>query len=185
MFEEGIADDDIARLMQRAAASITKDQGKRLQNVVQKALMEAMRQGDTDRDFLARLDDVYDSAGITVKNSAQVASTFETAMATAYNAGTMTELLTMTDTFPDWIYLTRDDNRVRPNHEAMHRFVAPANDKVWNVIYPPNGYRCRCIVDGLTAEESKSITGTKRVLPATAFPDPGFKGNPIDYLRRL
>ena len=49
-------------------------------------------------------------------------------------------------------YTTAGDGRVRPEHAALDRFTAPSDDKVWNTIYPPNAWNCRChVVPGTQA----------------------------------
>ena len=32
----------------------------------------------------------------------------------------------------------------RPAHRAMHGFLAPGNDPIWNTIWPMNGFNCLC-----------------------------------------
>ncbi len=183
-FTEAVTDAQAARLLQRLARSVADNAEANIVRVVRAALDESLKANETSGAFLGRLDDVFKTAGVTPANSAQIATAFETSMATLYNAGKMSELLQMTDTFPSWIYLTRDDGRVRPNHQLMHRFIAEADDDIWGKIFPPNGYNCRCTVDGLTAEEAQNLRGVRHVLPAGAGPDKGFKASPIAYLRR-
>lgn len=46
----------------------------------------------------------------------------------------------------DLRYSTAGDSRVRSDHKALDGITAPANDPIWNRIYPPNGWGCRCDV---------------------------------------
>jgi SPP1 gp7 family putative phage head morphogenesis protein len=60
-------------------------------------------------------------------------------------------------------YVTRDDDAVRPNHAALHGFVARADWKGWErEILPPQGWRCRCRVIDISWEEAveKKYRGT-------------------------
>ena len=43
-------------------------------------------------------------------------------------------------------YRTARDNRVRPEHAALHGVTLPITDTFWQEYYPPNGWNCRCTV---------------------------------------
>lgn len=43
-------------------------------------------------------------------------------------------------------YTTVGDARVRPEHKALDKFTAAKDDQVWNKIYPPKAFGCRCTV---------------------------------------
>lgn len=184
-FAEEVTPEQIGRLLTEGARSIARDQQAHIVRVTKAALTDAINAGDTQGDFLKRINDILSSAGITPSNPGRIVTVYETSLATAYNAGRMSEMIDLENELPWWIYITRDDARVRPNHQKLHRFVAAANSAVWNKIYPPNGFRCRCLVDGLTQAEFKILKGYKLVIPPGGGPDPGFNKNPIDYLRSL
>jgi len=184
-FAEVIHSEDISKLLITAARSIANAEQAHIVRVVKSAMTASMRAGDTAENFLKRLSDVLGSAGITIQHPGRVKTIFETSMATSYNSGRMSELSQLKDVFPWWIYYTRDDAHVRPNHFAMHKFVAPADARVWRVITPPNGFNCRCVIDGLTRTERGKLKGFRTVLPLDAFPDPGFKQTPTKFLRGL
>lgn len=50
------------------------------------------------------------------------------------------------DALPFWRYETMEDGRVRPAHADLNNKVFHHDDVIWNTIYPPNGWRCRCSV---------------------------------------
>lgn len=50
-------------------------------------------------------------------------------------------------------YMTQDDDAVREEHQVLHEKIYPADDPVWDVIWPPNGWNCRCYVTPLSPEE--------------------------------
>lgn len=52
----------------------------------------------------------------------------------------------MVDSMPMWRYDTMADDRVRTAHWNLHGRVFMHNDRIWNTIYPPNGWGCRCTV---------------------------------------
>ena len=43
-------------------------------------------------------------------------------------------------------YRTANDDRVRPEHAALHGVTLPPSDPFWEEYYPPNGWNCRCTV---------------------------------------
>lgn len=43
-------------------------------------------------------------------------------------------------------YVTVGDERVRASHAAMNGIQRPMSDPIWDKIYPPNGWNCRCTV---------------------------------------
>ena len=47
---------------------------------------------------------------------------------------------------PYWEYYTQGDPQVRPTHAALDGKVFEATDPIWDKIYPPNGWNCRCTV---------------------------------------
>lgn len=43
-------------------------------------------------------------------------------------------------------YRTANDDKVRPQHAALHGVTLPISDPFWKTYYPPNGWNCRCTV---------------------------------------
>lgn len=43
-------------------------------------------------------------------------------------------------------YRTAKDDKVRPEHAALHGVTLPMSDSFWEEYYPPNGWNCRCSV---------------------------------------
>jgi len=41
-------------------------------------------------------------------------------------------------------YRTAGDDRVRPEHAALHGITLPPSDPFWKEYYPPNSWNCRC-----------------------------------------
>jgi SPP1 gp7 family putative phage head morphogenesis protein len=48
------------------------------------------------------------------------------------------------DLFPFGIYRTRGDANVRPEHEILNGIVMRIDDAKSQLLFPPNGYNCRC-----------------------------------------
>lgn len=71
---------------------------------------------------------------------------YETAVLTAEAASNYHRLASKSRLYPYWRYVTVGDDRVRDEHRALNGIVLPYNDPVWDKIYPPNGWKCRCRV---------------------------------------
>ena len=78
---------------------------------------------------------------------------FQTNMQSAFMAGRYRELLDQVDTRPYWQYLAVMDARTRPEHAALNGKVFRWDDPIWKVIFPPNGYNCRCSVRALNERD--------------------------------
>lgn len=78
---------------------------------------------------------------------------FDTNTASAYAAGRWTRLWERRETHPYLMYLTKQDERVRITHRRWHGLVLPIEHPFWQTHYPPNGFRCRCAVLGVTQAE--------------------------------
>ncbi|MBO7410716.1 MAG: minor capsid protein [Ottowia sp.] len=78
---------------------------------------------------------------------------FDTNTASAYAAGRWTRLWERRETHPYLMYLTKQDERVRITHRRWHGLVLPIDHPFWQTHFPPNGFRCRCAVLGVTQVE--------------------------------
>lgn len=45
-----------------------------------------------------------------------------------------------------FVYVNQGDNRVRAEHEKLGGIIKPRDHEVWGIIWPPNGWNCRCQV---------------------------------------
>ena len=65
-------------------------------------------------------------------------------------AGRYAEMMDSIDTHPYWQYVAINDSRTRETHRMLHGRVYAADDPVWDSLYPPLDYRCRCRVRPLS-----------------------------------
>lgn len=79
-------------------------------------------------------------------NKAWLETEYNTALLTGEAASTYYRLLAQAQIFPYWEYKTVGDALVRPEHAALHGLILPANDPRWKLIFPPNGWNCRCYI---------------------------------------
>lgn len=96
---------------------------------------------------------------------------------------------------PYWQYQTAGDGNVRPAHAAMENRVYRWDDPVWDIWYPPNGFRCRCMVVSLTEAQVRGRHLTvENLMPHEVdrrtgeavfyYPDKGFSANPAKNVFR-
>ena len=74
-------------------------------------------------------------------------------------------------------YITKRDDRVRPQHASWDNVTLPVDDAFWQTHYPPNGWRCRCRVVGVSQAEydrGEGPTGAPLVKEAPATPSTPF-----------
>lgn len=71
----------------------------------------------------------------------------------AYSAGRRKRQMEVAEDLPFWLYVAVLDGVTRKSHRELNGKVFPANDPIWDAIYPPNGFNCRCRVRALTARE--------------------------------
>ena len=79
-----------------------------------------------------------------------------TNMQSAYMAGRYVAMREAVDTHPYWEYVAIMDTRTRPSHAALNGMVYEADDPVWNSMYPPLDFRCRCRVRALSESSGRS-----------------------------
>lgn len=117
----------------------------------------------------------------------QLQTNLRTAVTSAYHGAYHQKLQQLTDIYPAYQYMTRDDNRVREAHRALHGKVFNANDPIWGKILPPNGWNCRCYFNPLTEDELRDTAPddkidiadkeSKDALTQQARIDPNFNRN--------
>ena len=78
---------------------------------------------------------------------------YDTALLSAQSASNYQRLFNKRKLYPYWQYRTIHDGRVRPSHRLLDSVVLPAEDPLWDKIFPPNGWNCRCRVKPLLAGE--------------------------------
>jgi SPP1 gp7 family putative phage head morphogenesis protein len=113
---------------------------------------------------------------------------FRNAIQTHYNIGRWEQLEGNQARRPYLMYDAINDGRTRPAHRAMDNHIAPIDDPIWNRWYPPNGFRCRCSVIGLTEAQAKARGYGTKPTP-DAQPDKGWDYHPAkgqdEALRRV
>lgn len=87
---------------------------------------------------------------------------YDTNTRAAHAAGQWQRIQRNKQSYPYLRYITMDDERVRKDHARWHNLTLPVDHPLWQQIYPPNGWRCRCRVIAMRQDEvdaGKTPTG--------------------------
>ena len=174
--------DGLTAQYRKLAFTLAGTADTRLIEKVRNELADVAQRGGTLQDFETAVQQLTTAAGAANLNAFTLDTAFQTSMAKAHALGRY-EQLSDEDTkavVPFWQYMTVGDDRVRPEHNVLDGFQAGADDPVWNKIYPPNGFNCRCIVIGLLPSEARedASEGGLHRLPLLAqlkVPQQGFE----------
>jgi len=82
---------------------------------------------------------------------------YRTNLDVAYSAGHYKAMIDNIEDHPYWLYNAVLDSKTRPSHRALHGKVFRADDPIWDKIYPPNGWNCRCTVIPLDDDDLKEL----------------------------
>lgn len=104
---------------------------------------------------------IVDSDGgaevVQMGSPSRLSTIYRTNVATAYQAGRYQQQLASVETHPYWQYIAILDGRTRKSHAAMHGRVFRWDDPIWDKLYPPNDWGCRCRVRALTEAQVKQM----------------------------
>ena len=119
--------------------------------------------------------------GVLLGSPYRVRTILRTNIQTAYSAGRYRRQRETIDTLPYWRYSAILDSKTRASHAQMDGVVYRADNPIWQTIYPPNGFNCRCSVRALTEREVRNrglrvLEGTDA--PFGFTPDEGWDYNP-------
>lgn len=133
---------------------------------IREAIQQTLEEGTTEREFIQALEPklkakgwwgkqvIVDSAGgaevVQLGSPHRLRTIYRTNKFSAYQAGRYKQQKEQSEARPYWQYLAIMDSRTRPSHAALHEKVFPHDDPIWEHIYPPNGYNCRCRVRTLS-----------------------------------
>ncbi len=175
-------------------ASVTKSD---VLSSTKDAIADAMKNGTGIREFRSRVDEIFEKNGLDPLHPWRIDTIFRTNMQSAYQAGRYRQMTSpaVLNARPYWRYVAVKDGSTRPEHAALHGKIFRHDHPFWQTWYPPNGFRCRCTVQTLSAREierrgwkveTEDPTGTlfEPTDPDTGvkmparmlMPDPGFSG---------
>lgn len=157
---------------------VAKTAGMDVANDIYQAVVKAAETGQTLKDFEQELTPILQSKGwwgkqerpnpdtgeiqnVQLGSPYRLKTIYLTNMQSAYMAGRYAEMVAAKDTHPYWQYVAINDGRTRDSHRKLHGQVYAADDPVWDSLYPPLDFRCRCRVRPLSRSQ-----GADKVLPS-------------------
>lgn len=110
---------------------------------------------------------------------------YQTNIQQAYAHGRWTEQQRNKKDKPYLEYLSKNDSKVRPSHQLLHRTIRPIDDPFWTYSSPPLDFNCRCVSRALSKDEAeqRGIT-VDNDLPAPQNQQ-GFGDTPRNYNERF
>jgi len=126
-----------------------------------------LQQGQTFRDFQNNLEEKLRTLGwwgkkevvdeetgevreVDLSQPHRLRTIYQTNLQTSYAKGRYETQSSTKDALPYWKYDAVMDQATRPSHAALNGMVFRADDPIWDKLYPPNGFNCRCSVQALT-----------------------------------
>lgn len=136
---------------------------------IRSAVDDAISQGLTERDFIKALKPKLQAKGwwgeqvwvdrngvarkVQLGSDRRLRTIYRVNTQTAYMAGRYRRQVAASQTHPYWQYIAVLDGATRPSHRALNGKVFRWDDPIWQYLYPPNGWLCRCRVRALTAAQ--------------------------------
>lgn len=181
----GLSIDELAVIETAYSASAIRvlgDTSDMIEKRLETAIAESAEAGLHVKDGIKALQGAFDAVGITPENSFTLENLFRTQTQLAYGAGRW-----QADQAPEiqeilwgYKYCTIGDDRVRPEHQGLEGTTAEKDDPIWQTIWPPCGWSCRCST--ISIFEKRKIVMPPAVVEIdgkeyTPGPDKGFGYN--------
>ncbi|MGL5628056.1 MAG: phage minor head protein [Plesiomonas shigelloides] len=138
----GVLKQDILHDIRLGLESSLK-QGGTLRDFEQQLLPLLQQKGWLGKGLVADSDGVLEGKQLLPR---RLKTIFETNMQSAYSAGRYDTQRANAEMRPYWTRVAIMDTRTRPRHAALNGFTARYDDPVWQFMYPPDGFGCRCRV---------------------------------------
>lgn len=112
------------------------------------SLDAALKEGKTEQMWREGL-----SAELQAFGKRRLQTIFRTNMRVSRAAGQWARIQALKDARPFLRYSAILDSRTRPLHARWHAIIRPVDDPIWQTIFPPNGFNCRCQVQQLSQRD--------------------------------
>jgi len=141
------------------ATDVTRQASKAVELKVKKAAQEIIEEGMHVREGIKHLREAMADTGIEPANPWLLETLVRTQIEVAYGAGrwNANQDPDIQEILWGYEYVTVGDDRVRPSHEALEGIKLPKDDPMWDEIWPPNGFNCRCDVLEVFEDDSHKI----------------------------
>lgn len=140
---------------------------------IRHALESAAEQGTTGRQFAEVLQTTLEQKGWWGKglivdratgeisgkklNPTRLDLIFKTNTQSALMAGRYQQFMENREDRPYFMYVAIDDDHTRQAHRLFNGRIYRYDDPIWQYIWPPNGFNCRCSVRALSEDDIKRL----------------------------
>lgn len=162
------------RLKPTANANLTKSLSN-LQGIINSELSRSVQDGVTGQTAIRRVTGRLERAGATPSSPSYVETLVRTHAQIAYNAAHWNQFQGDPDLW-GFEYVTAGDGRVRLEHERLDGMIRKKDDPIWQTVWPPNGWNCRCQVVAIYEKARQTP------VPKSLDVDEEFLFNPGDLL---
>lgn len=140
---------------------------------VREAAASAGATGKDYRTYKARLERFYGDDEVWSRSRLEEA--FDTFVKLGHAKGHWVQIEPVADDSSMLRYVAVQDSGTSPEHLSWHGTILPWNHPWWETHFPPNGRRCRCLVQQFHADELESLGfGTSDGPPAGSSETPAW-----------
>lgn len=107
---------------------------------------QAKSEGWTLKQFQDNLLPALENSGWTGASPSRLKVIYDTNMQMAYAQGKYKQQKLISDLYPYWKYVQIQRPTKRHDHSLFHNKIFRHDDSIWDLIYPPSGFGCKCSV---------------------------------------
>ena len=155
--------------------TVAKSAGHDVLNAIFDGVQDALKDGQTLREFARKLRPLLEVKGWWGRGPALDTSTgvfggnhqlgsmrrlrtiFDVNMRVSYAQGAWASFERNKATRPFLRYVCVLDGRTRPEHRARHNLILPVDHPYWNIWAPPCGWNCRCTLQQLSQRDIERL----------------------------
>lgn len=143
-------------------------------------ILKAIEEGGTFFEFREGIDEIMARRGWEGLAPYRLDNIFRTNIQTAYNVGRYKQMKAIAERRPYWEYDAVNDAYTRPSHLAQDGKIYRHDHPFWDTWMPSNGFRCRCVVHSISAQEMEEEKLKEETQVTKLQPDEGFRHNPAE-----
>ncbi len=128
-------------------------------NDIYNAVEDSLKEGLTLQDFKKNLTPILQAKGwwgktqdgVQLGSPRRLEIIYDTNLRTSLSAARWERVQRHKESMPYLMYICVMDENTRDEHRQWHNMILPIDHPFWQTHFPPNGWRCRCIVRQLSA----------------------------------
>ncbi len=103
--------------------------------------------------FEKALEKKFEKVGFGYNNRSRFKLVYEINTFLAYGKGRYDSMRGNVDSKPYWVYKCEKLPKSRDEHLKMHDRIYRYDNPIWNYMYPPNGFNCKCSVRAMSSKD--------------------------------